>query len=203
MAAKKSTPSPRSAVAADYASLAGMSDAAVEAKTGCRWEKWVYVLDRVKAHEWEHREIAEHLHTTYRVGEWWCQMVTVGYERIKGLRAIGQRRSGAWEAGRSRTLAVPVARLFAAWHDPKQRRRWLPEPKLVVRTATPDRSLRITWPDGTSVECWFTAKGPARSSVAVTHTRLASPADAERRKAYWGERLDALGEWLGGKGAGR
>jgi len=183
---------------ADYPRLAGMSDEAIRAKTGCTWEKWVYVLDKAKAHEWPHKEIAAYVHSRYKVPGWWGQTVTVGYERIKGLRAIGQRRSGAYEASKSRTVAVPVSRLFAAWHDPKLRKRWLPEPKLVVRTAQKDRSIRITWPDATSVECWFTAKGPAKSSVAVTHSKLTTKDQAEARKAYWAERLGVLAEVLAG-----
>lgn len=183
----------------EYARLAGMSDQAIKAKTGCTWEKWVYVLDRKKAYQWPHKEIAEYVYATYKVPGWWGQTVTVGYERIKGLRAIGQRRSGEYEASKSKTVAVPVSRLFAAWQDARLRKRWLPETKLVIRTAQKDRSMRITWPDGTSVDCWFTPKGEAKSSVAVTHTKLATKADADQRKAYWAGRLAAMAELVRSK----
>lgn len=173
-----------------------MSDAAVQAATGCTWEKWVYVLDRKKAHEWEHKAIAQYVRETYKVPGWWSQTVTVGYERIKGLREKGQRRGGSYEAGKSRTFAVPVARLYAAWKDARLRKKWLLDTGLVIRAAQDNRSLRISWPDGTSVECWFTAKGAAKSSVQVQHTKLAAKADIEVRKAYWAERLAALGEVL-------
>jgi uncharacterized protein YndB with AHSA1/START domain len=176
----------------DFASLAGMSDAAVRAKTGCDWKQWVGALDYAGAADWSHRAIAEHVAEKYRLSGWWAQTVTVGYERIKGLREVGQRRSGAFEANKSRTFAVPVAELFAAWADGRRRKRWLPEAGLKVRKATPDRSMRITWPDGTSVELWFVAKGEAKSTVQVQHTKLAGREEAERRKAYWAERLHAL-----------
>src|SRR3989449_5622327 len=78
----------------DYARLAGMmSAAALKARTGCTWERWVKALDRVAAHRWPHREIAHYVHEKYKVPGWWAQTVTVGYERIKGLRAIGDRKS--------------------------------------------------------------------------------------------------------------
>ncbi len=64
--------------------------------------------------------------------------------------------------------------------------------KLTVRTATPDKSMRITWPDGTSVEVYFVGKGPAKSQVAVQHGKLTDKESAERIKAYWSERLGAL-----------
>ena len=76
----------------DYAKLAGMSDGSVEKATGCTWESWVKALDYAKADTWSHKEIAQYVHAKFKVPDWWTQTVTVGYERIKGLRARGQRR---------------------------------------------------------------------------------------------------------------
>ncbi|MBA2458408.1 MAG: hypothetical protein H0V43_05555 [Gemmatimonadales bacterium] len=176
----------------DYAAVAGMSDATIQAKTGCSWERWVRALDRAGAHEWPHGEIATYVREKYKVPSWWTQAVTVGYERIKGLRVVGQRRAGGYEASKSRVFAVPVGRLYRAFHDARTRRRWLGGVKLTVRTATPDKSMRITWPDGTSVEVYFVGKGPAKSQVAVQHGKLTDKESAERVKAYWSERLGAL-----------
>lgn len=182
--------------ATDYAKLAGRSDAIIKTRTGCTWERWVKALDRVEAHTWTHAEIARHVHEKYKIPGWWAQTVTVGYERIKGLRVIGQRRSGAFDATKSRTLPVPLARLFRAFHDPRRRARWLPGVRLTVRSATPEKYMRIAWPDGTSVAVGFLAKGSGKSQVAIQHERLADKAAAERMKAYWTERLDALGGLL-------
>ena len=169
-----------------------MSDATIKEKTGCTWERWVWALDRVGAHEWSHRAIADYVHEKYKVPGWWTQAVTVGYERIKGLRAIGQRRGGGYEASKSKVFAAPIGRLYRAFHDARTRRRWLGGVKLTVRTAIPDKSMRVTWPDGTSVELYFVAKGPAKSQVAVQHRKLADKASADRMKAWWAERLGAL-----------
>src|SRR3989442_1360712 len=60
----------------DYARLAGMmTDAALKARTGCTWERWVKALDRVAAHTWPHREIAHYVHEKYKVPGWWAQTV--------------------------------------------------------------------------------------------------------------------------------
>src|SRR4029453_8416986 len=126
----------------------------------------------------------------YKVPGWWAQSVTVGYERIKGLRAVGQRRNGAFEASKSRTFPVPLARLFRSFHDSRQRARWLPDVDLRVRSATPEKYLRITWPDETSVAVGFLAKGAGKSQVAIQHEKLPDKAAATRLKAYWSERLD-------------
>ncbi|HJR15886.1 MAG TPA: hypothetical protein VJ808_03450 [Gemmatimonadales bacterium] len=66
-------------------------------------------LDRAKAYSWPHGQIATYVREKYRVSSWWSQTVTVGYERIKGLRAIGQRRDGSFEVSKSKTLPVPLA----------------------------------------------------------------------------------------------
>jgi len=102
------------------------------------------------------------------------------------------RGDGTYEASRSRTLAVPVARVYRAFTDPRLRKRWLSGVKLTIRKATPHKSVRISWEDGTAVEVGFLPKGAARSAVAVTHRRLSDKADCARRKEFWGERLDAL-----------
>jgi hypothetical protein len=80
--------------AVDYAKLAGMSDAVVKQKTGCTWDRWVRALDQLGAADMKHRGIVDIVHATYKTNDWWSQMVTVGYERIKGLRARGQLRDG-------------------------------------------------------------------------------------------------------------
>ena len=176
----------------NYAKLAGMSDAAVKKATGCTWEKWVHALDYAGASKWSHRAIADHVHTAYKVPSWWTQTVTVGYERIKGLREIGQRRGGGYEANKSKTLAAPAATVFRAFADGRQRRKWLDGVKLTVRKATPNRSVRITWDDDTSVEVWLTPKGARKTSAQVQHRNLPDRADADRRRVYWSDKLDAL-----------
>jgi hypothetical protein len=186
---------PPRAAKPEYAKLAGMSDAAVKAATGCTWEKWVGALDYAGAREWPHRKIAEYVKKKFGVRDWWTQTVTVGYERICGLREIGQRRGGSYEATKSRTFPVPVTALYDAFANARTRARWLPGVALTVRKATPHRSLRITWPDGSSVEVWLTARD-RKSSAQVAHRKLADKEAVTRTKAFWEERLDALAALL-------
>jgi uncharacterized protein YndB with AHSA1/START domain len=189
-------PSTVAAPTPDYAKLAGMSDASIKAHTGCNWERWVWALDRVKAHDWPHRAIAEYVQEKYKVPDWWTQWVTTGYERIKDLRAIGQRRGGAFEVNKSKTFAAPVGRLYRAWTDARTRRRWLPEVTFTVRTAKPSQTLRVTWADGSSVEVYFVSKGARKSTVTVQHRKLPDQAAADRQRQFWADRFTALAELL-------
>lgn len=207
-AAKQPAPSASSASSpsrapAEYARIAGMSDEAVKAKTGCNWERWVWALDRVKANQWPHGEIAEYVCEKYQIDGWWAQMVTVGYERIRGLRERGQRRSGEYEATKSRTVPVSLTKLFRAFSLPRLRSQWLPGVTVVVRKATPNRSIRLTWEDGTSVEGWFTSKERSKAQVQVQHRKLPGKEAAHRMKVYWTQRLDALAELVAPGGDGK
>lgn len=180
----------------DHAGVAGMSDASVKKATGRDWTAWLKVLDAAGAAEKSHRDIAKSV-ASLGTPDWWTQMVTVGYERIRGLRAKGQRRDGRYEANKSKTFRVPVARLYKAFADARQRRRWLGT-KVSVRSANANKRMRITWDDDTSVQIGFTSKAPDRSAVAIQHSSLPDKASADRMKTLWGERLDALAEMLAG-----
>ena len=175
----------------DYAALAGTADDKVKEKTGRDWSEWVATLDAFGAKDKPHREIAEYVHSI-GTPDWWAQTVTVGYERIRGLRAIGQRRGGSWETTKSKTIAVPVDKLFDAFANARTRKRWLGDVKLTVRSATKPKAMHITWDDKTSVDIGFFKKGDAKSYVAVAHVKLQSKADANQKKQFWSEKLDAL-----------
>ena len=180
--------------APNYAEIAGMSDAAVSKQTGKTWAAWVRVLDGAHAAEKTHREITDYV-SSLGTPSWWTQMVTVGYERIRGLRDKGQRRGGSYEAGKSRTFPVPVETLYNAFANGRKRARWLPV-KITVRTATPQKTMRVTWSDKTDVHFNFLSKGDQKSTITVQHQKLPDKAAIAAMKQWWSERLDALSELL-------
>lgn len=172
--------------------VAGMSSAAVEKATGRNWEEWFRILDRAGAAEMSHKKIAIYLSEKQRVGNWWSQMVTVGYEQARGLREKHQK-PGGYEISGSKTIACPVGEAFRSWQDSRRRARWLPAEKIEIRKATTNKSMRITWSDGaSSVSVNFYPKGDGKCQVAVQHGKLPDRRAAERMKAFWAERLEAL-----------
>jgi hypothetical protein len=177
---------------ADYAELAGMSDASVKKATGCTWERWVRSLDKWGAATKSHREIAAMV-SKFGAPDWWTQMVTVGYERIKGLRDKGQRRDGGYEASKSRTFDVAVSRVYDAFRNDRTRTRWL-DKQVTVKSATAPKRMRLAWPDGTSAVVGFVAKGPAKSLVAIQHEKLPDRAAIEAMKKEWGDAFERLSD---------
>ena len=173
------------------------SDDMVRANTGRVWDEWFALLDRWGAVERPHPEIARWLNEEHGVPGWWAQGVTVAYEQARGLRAPGQRRGGQFEVNASKTVAVPVERLYDAFADPAVRERWLPGAAVEVRTARPGRAIRANWDDGsTRLMIAFTARGEAKSQVALTHERVPDAGTADKLKDFWRERMAALRELL-------
>jgi hypothetical protein len=170
------------------------SDAAIRERTGRGWEEWFDFLDEWGGTQRPHREIAR------RVAEelggidslaWNAQAVAVSYERARGVRVVGRRADG-FTATVSKTMAVPVERLYDAFVDEALRARWLPDGDLRERTATRPRSARFDHGEGGSrVHVTFVAKGEAKSTAAVEHARLADAQEVERMKGWWRERLGA------------
>jgi len=173
-----------------------MSDEAIRRRTGHGWEEWFDLLDEWGAAQRAHPEIARWLSEERGVDGWDAQSVTVGYERASGRRAVGEHADG-FAITASKTVAVPLDRLYEAFVDESLRRRWLPGDELRERTASKPKSARFDWGDGsTRVLVGFTSKGDARSTVALAHERLTDAAEAERMKAFWRDRVSALKEML-------
>ena len=168
------------------------SDSTLRKRTGEGWEHWLAVLDAWDAGERNHTEIARHLRDDLHIDGWWAQTITVGYERARGRRAVGENAQG-FTANASRTVNVPVDALYDAFMDESMRERWLGVAELEIRTATRPRGARFNWRGGrTRVIVGFEAKDEAKSVVALSHERLGDPAEAARMKDAWRAALTAL-----------
>jgi hypothetical protein len=167
------------------------SDEEIRRRTGRGWEEWFDLLDEWGAPDRRHREKARWLAEQQGADPlaWNVQAVVSSYERARGLREVGEKDDGTFSISATRTVAVPVERLYDAF----------PADGLRERTATRPRSARFDWGDnGSRLAVAFTAKGDTKSAVSVQHERLGSAAEAERMKAHWRERLTALKEELEG-----
>jgi uncharacterized protein YndB with AHSA1/START domain len=161
--------------------------------TGRSYSQWFAALDAWRAVDASHKEIAAWLMNERGVSGWWAQNITVEYERARGLRAVGQGRDGLYSVGATKTVGVPVEELFDAVTDPARREDWLPGVHLRERTATPHKTARYDWGEGsTRVVVGFLAKDARKSQVAIAHERLPDGESAATMKAFWRERLSGL-----------
>jgi hypothetical protein len=175
----------------------GTSDEKIKHAIGRDWDEWLKVLDRWGATSRSHTEIARYVNEEFGVDGWWSQTVTVGYERARGMRAKYQRPDGFFSVTISKTLPVDVDRVFVAFTEASERRRWLEPGTLKVRMTQPGKTARFDFPaDGSRVHVYFTPKGREKTTVAVACERLPDPESVEERREFWKERLGWLAKVL-------
>ena len=168
------------------------SDEAVKASTGKVWAEWFRILDKAGAKKMPHHEIAAFLRDKQGVGPWWGQMVAVAYERERGLRQQFQKCDGEFSASSSRTLPVPLAKIYAAWTDEKLRAKWLPDAPMKITSATPGKYVRAKWNGDTRLAVGFYARGAQKAQVAVDHGKLANSEECAKMKSFWFAALNRL-----------
>jgi uncharacterized protein YndB with AHSA1/START domain len=175
-----------------------IADAKVVDATGRGWQDWFVLIDKWGGARQSHTEIARRLVDEHNVDGWWSQTLTVGYEQARGLREVGQHADG-FAVSASKTVAVPLKQLYAAFVDDKQRARWLPDAELRLRKPNPYKSARYDWEDGaTRVNVFFDSPGKGKSRIAIQHERLPDSDTAAEMKAWWRERVAALKPLLEG-----
>ena len=177
-----------------------VSETKLQEASGRKWQGWFVVLDKHGAVRRPHPEIARWLMDEHGLDHWWAQTITVGYEQARGLREPGQTADG-WQVSASKTVSVPVKRLYRAFVEEHLREHWLPGAELHLRTATPHKSARYDWEDGsTRVIVGFEELDASKSRSGIMHERLPDSDTAEEMKAWWRERVAALKPMLEGGG---
>lgn len=184
-----------------------ISSEAVRKATGHGWSHWFGVLDGFGT-DLDHTARAAALQDAHPgLGGWWVQMITVQFERERGLRQVGQASRGGFQVSATRTLDMDAAqawrqlttrRLFGGpaptWQEGRQ---WEADGvRIEVRRVQPERMLRWWWHDAdgrSTVEVFLQEKGP-RCTVTFRHHGLASQDAREPARSLWKEALDGLQE---------
>jgi len=177
MAAKEAAPS--------------MSDEAVKAKTGKSWKQWFAALDKAGAQSLSHKDIVSVLEDKHGVPPWWCQMVTVEYERARGLRARHEKADG-FSVSISKTIAAELAAVYGATTNARTRNAWFPAGTFVQSSATENKYFRGSWNGSARLEIGFYAKGPGKAQIALQVNKLSKEADVAREREAWKAALETL-----------
>jgi hypothetical protein len=109
----------------------------VRRATGRDRDEWFALLDGWGAAGRQYREISDWLMSEHDLSRWWAQKLIVEYEQARGLRPPGVRPDGTFEVSTSKTVAAPVERVFDAFVNARQRRKWLTDGRMSLRTSQP------------------------------------------------------------------
>lgn len=192
----------------------GVTDEKAREKTGHGLDHWFALLDRFGGIDKGHSALARHLHDDHGVPGWYAQGITVGYERARGARALNQRMSGDYEVSVTKMVNGDTEAVVRAFTASRQRAKWLsaadPGLSAALTTALKAKSSKgfIVRDDGmgryrykwgtTTVQFYLIPKGEGRTSVVVTHLKLADAEAVEKSRVAWRAALASLAGVLGG-----
>ena len=182
-------------VSPEDAALAGAPDASLIARTGADWATWLARIDDWGGASATHTAIAAWVGPQVQnddgKGFWWAQAITVGYERLRGRRELGQTCDGQWSASKSVTVAGSVAEGRDRLLGPARLADWAPA-GLQPRPAGAARSVRYTDAEGHTVSAWLTEKPGPRCAIGLQVEGLPSAEARDAAKAAWTVHLGAL-----------
>jgi hypothetical protein len=187
---------PSTARARPWAAEPVHSDAKIRENTGHTWDEWTDLIDAGPGRTAGHTAIAAWVHAQHEVPGWWAQGVTVGYERITGLRLPGQMPDGTFSVSRSRVLGLSADRLRAILLDNLGRTELFPGLDTVLRSQPTSKALRFAAARGGEPlgSLLFSAdpQPEGRLRLTVTHDKLTGSAEAGRWKQFWADWLAAV-----------
>jgi uncharacterized protein YndB with AHSA1/START domain len=190
-----------------------VTDATCREKTGKTLKQWYAELDGRGGIAKGRRELVNHVYEHCNKDAWWSTTIVVEYERERG-----QEEKDGLPAGYSicstKTVAAPLAKVFAAFGDAKLLDQWL-GPKTGVKLeeggtlengdgdrftfkkVRPQKDVKFTFEraditPATQVEVLFADKGQGKTGITLNHTRIQSRADADRLREGWSEALTKL-----------
>ncbi|MDH4279341.1 MAG: hypothetical protein OEW83_14815 [Acidimicrobiia bacterium] len=193
-------PGPR---ARQWVSQPEMSDESMEARTGRGHNEWADIIeawaDETGGDLSDHTAVAAYLLENFdELDGWWAQAVTVGYERITGLRLPYQRADGSFSCSKSRTVAIGADALRKMLSSEEHRADLFPDQATELRSKPETKALRIAiGPEGAAAIFTIDAVADGRAKVAVQHERLPTYDSVEEWKFYWSDWFDAIADSAG------
>ena len=166
-----------------------MTDAAIEAKTGRNWARWFATLDKKGAKTKDHKAITALLRDSFGLTNWYAQMVTVSYERARGLRVMNQKCDGQFSVSVTKVMPVPLSRLFAV--ATAKQAVWFPKGPFAESSRTKDKYWRGKWKSG-RLAVGFIAKGAGKAQIAIDSEQLPGAEAVEKERAAWKKAVEKL-----------
>lgn len=169
---------------------------------------WFRILDEF-GKEHGHTKAAEYLYAVHKVRPWHGQMITVTWERARGLRQENQSCTGTFQVSVSRAIGAPVEWIVGFINDAKSRKQWLKAGSPALAKALEDafaagKSMELKKPGyarmrykwlSSVVELRATGKPEGKSSFVADSSDLPdADAVAVRRDAF-SQALDRLKEF--------
>jgi hypothetical protein len=175
----------------EWVSEPEMAEDTLREATGRGWDEWCDIIDGWPGKAEGHTAIATFLREDHDVEGWWAQTITVGYERISGMRLPYQQPDGTFSASKSRTLTADAALLRELLLVDADRVELFPGIETDLKSRPTAKTLRVGIGPGTA-QIAIEALDDGRAKVSIAHDKLPSPDSVDEWKAYWADWLEAI-----------
>ncbi len=166
------------------------ADDALRERTGQGWDDWCDVVEAWPGRDSGHTAIATYLRDERGVEAWWAQTITVGYERIVGLRLPYQRPDGTFTANKSMTVGVDAEVLREMLLDDELRQHLFLGEDTELRSKPVSKTVRLQIGPGIALLSLVGSNG--KTKVTIAHEHLPTYDDVAKWKFYWSEWLRAI-----------
>ncbi|MEP7167259.1 MAG: hypothetical protein ABI758_04740 [Candidatus Woesebacteria bacterium] len=170
-----------------------IGDDAVIKATGKNWKEWFSILDTKKASQHPHIEIAKLIQEKYlkkkeRVnvvtnGGWWAQMITVEYERARGIRKINEQADGFMVAV-TKTVPGTVESLQKKWEKILVSDVVVSKKLVRIPSKTKRAQLRYSADVGRVIVS-FDKRANGKAWIAIESTKLPRKSLVEPTREFW------------------
>jgi hypothetical protein len=166
-----------------------ISEEAVKKATGKNLKEWFSILDKEGAKKLNHTEIARLVYKKYLpTNGWWSQMVTVEYERARGLRKINETSQG-FVVAVHKTVPSTIKALQNGWEEILKSKE-VAKKKLEKIPSKTKRAMLRYKADVGGVVVYFDERGKDKSRIKVETIRLASSSSVETARRFWKKVLE-------------
>ena len=198
---------PERSIAHLFDKIGKISTESVFEATGKHWSEWIPLLDKAGARSWTHAEIVAYLKKKHKLGPWWQQWVTVGFEIATARRVEGQNLKGEYMITATKSLPVTVKKVWKFLLSKEGQAIWLQplfpvamHPKTQfetedgyfgeIRTVTPDRRIRVKWQDPnwsstTTLQVTLVERPEGKMILVFDHTQIKDIRIQAKLRARW------------------
>ncbi len=170
-----------------------LSDDAVKARTGKGWDEWCDLIDAWPGTIDGHKAIATYLRDSHDVDAWWAQGVTVGYERITGIRLPYQQADGTFTANKSRTVSGDADALRSMLLDADSRSDLFAGLSTELKSKPTSKAIRLAIGPGVAA-VYIEDRTEGRAKITVAHEGLPHAESVDEWKFFWSDWLEAIGD---------
>lgn len=197
-----------------------VSDAACRKATGKTLKEWFAILDGKPDINRQRRDAIRWLFAEIGEGSdpWWSTTIWVEYERAHGIVNRKDGRIEGFNICVTKTIAAPVADVYAAFTDAKLLKKWFGKStKATVRDkgtfddgdgnsgeylrVRENKDVRFTWQNAdadapTLVDVAIADKGKGKSGITLQHQRIQNRKEADGLRRAWTAAFETLKKLL-------